>query len=284
MPHIWSHWHIDPLMLAGLALISAGYLIGIRKLWRRAGPSHGIHRGEAWSFAAGIGVLGVASMSPIHEVGEHLFSVHMAQHLLIILGAAPLLISGSPQVALVWSLHRSTRKALGRWWHRARIVRESATLLTTPLVAWAVQAGILWFWHLPAAYLAALGSPLLHGVEHFTLLASALLFWWVLLQPAGRHRLAGGMQVLYLVGASVQSGMLGALLTFAGNPLYGGNWFDPGGLNLTRLEDQQLAGLLMWLPGGLVYLLAASWTFVRWLTDQNLKQAIPEVAGATSNC
>ena len=181
---------------------------------------------------------------------------------------------------LLWVLDAGRRRRLGLWWNRARILPGVAAVLTTPLVAWGLHVSILWAWHLPAAYQAALGNDAIHAVEHLTFLGTALLFWWVVLQPAGRRRLNHGMAVLYVVTAGMQGGLLGALLTFAGTSFYPAQSLSAASWGLTPLEDQQLAGLIMWLPAGLVYLGAAAALFLAWLRAEDGSRA--GVVGAWS--
>jgi cytochrome c oxidase assembly factor CtaG len=166
-----------------------------------------------------------------------------------------LLALGSPSVALVWGLPRPARRA--RRWAPWRLWRA----LARPPVAWVLHALALWSWHLPAAFEAALASPLLHVAEHATLLGTALLLWW----SAFGRRSAYGVGVLCVFTTALHSGVLGALTTFSPAP-----WYPtyaaaaiPGGLS--PLEDQQLAGLLMWVAAGALYLLTALVLFGLWL-------------------
>jgi len=262
---LWLSWQIHPSVALGLAVSGGAYAAGIARLWRAAGKGRVVARWRAACFAAGIVVLAVALASPLDSLGESVFWAHMVQHLLLSLVAAPLLALGAPLVPLLWLLDAPRRRRLGGWWHRAAGAPALAGLLTIPLVAWVLQAAALWAWHLPAAYLAALGNEGIHTLEHLSFLSTGFLFWWVVLQPAGRRCMGYGMSVLYLVTAGMQSGLLGALLTFAGRPFYGAQSAGAGAWGLSPLEDQQLAGLIMWLPGGLVYVAAAGALFVRWL-------------------
>ena len=262
---LWRSWQIHPGVALGLAVSGGAYAAGIARLWRAAGNGRAVARWRAACFAAGIAVLAVALASPLDTLGESVFWAHMVQHLLLSLVAAPLLVLGAPLVPLLWLLDAPRRRRLGAWWHRAGAARALAGVLTTPLVAWVLQAAALWAWHLPEAYLAALGSEGIHTLEHLSFLSTGFLFWWVVLHPAGRRGMGHGMSVLYLVTAGMQSGLLGALLTFAGMPFYGAQSAGAAAWALSPLEDQQLAGLIMWLVGGLVYVAAAGAIFVRWL-------------------
>jgi putative membrane protein len=267
-------------MIWALLLGGLGYAFGIGRMWRSAGPGRVVTGGRAACFLLGTGAMGVALASPLDEVAHHLFAGHMGQHLILILVAAPLLVLGMPLVGWLQLLPRARQRELWRlirapWPHRALV------MINTPIVAWSLHVGLVLFWHLPVAYDAALTRPALHALEHVTLLSSALLFWWVLFRPEPARQLDAGIGVLYLTGASVVSGMLGALLTFAGTPIYPAQSSGSLQFGLTPLEDQQVAGLLMWLPGGLVYLTGASVLFLRWLAPDSRRrlEASPDQLG-----
>lgn len=269
-PHdLWQHWSLESGVLLGLVAAGGFYAVGVARLWRSAGSGRGVAQWQAACYGAGIVALFVALVSPLDAFGEALFWGHMVQHLVLILLAAPLLVLGTPLVPLFWLLDAPARRRLGGWWNRQRALPLLVALLGTPLFAWALHAAAIWAWHLPAAYQAALRDERIHALEHLTFLGTALLFWWVVLQPAGRRRLDYGMSVLYVVTAGIQGGLLGALLTFAGTPFYPVQSVTAPVWGLTPLEDQQLAGLVMWLPAGLVYLTAAGALFVSWLRAED---------------
>ncbi|MEO7986220.1 MAG: cytochrome c oxidase assembly protein [Gemmatimonadales bacterium] len=275
---LWGAWNFEPALLTGLAMASGVYAVGVRRLWRAAGTGHGVTWWQAACYGAGIAALVVALVSPLDAFGEALFWGHMVQHLVLILVAAPLLVLGAPMLPALWVLDAGPRRRLGLWWNRARVVPGVVAVLTTPLVTWGLHVGVLWAWHLPAAYQAALANERIHVIEHLSFLGTALLFWWVVLQPAGRRRLNRGMSVLYVVTAGMQGGLLGALLTLAGTPFYPAQSVAAATWGLTPLEDQQLAGLIMWLPAGLVYLAAASALFVSWLSAEDGRISLREVS------
>jgi putative membrane protein len=138
--------------------------------------------------------------------------------------------------------------------------------LTAPLTAWLLHAAALWVWHIPVLFNAALADPALHDFQHASFLITALIFWHSLLRH-GAHAARGGA-ILYLFTTTIHTGVLGALLTFARNPLYAP--FDVGLRvwgSLTPLEDQQLGGLIMWVPGALVYVGVALTLLARWLGE-----------------
>jgi cytochrome c oxidase assembly factor CtaG len=254
-PHdLAAAWTLEPAQLLALGAVALLYSRGVRALWRRA-PGRGVRWWEAWCFLAGWATLALALLSPLHALGGVLFSAHMAQHELLMAVAAPLLMLGRPLVPFLWAVPMRWRRAAGRW-ARGEWVRGGWRALTLPVVAWTVHAVVLWGWHLPGPYQAALRSEPLHALEHASFLAAALLFWWAPLHGRAA-RLGRGAAVLYFFTTALHTGLLGAFLTFAPAPwytAYGAAGTAPWGL--TPLEDQQLAGLIMWVPAGVSYLLA----------------------------
>jgi cytochrome c oxidase assembly factor CtaG len=247
------------------------YVHGVRTLWRSAGGGRGIQRWEAAAFAAGWITLLLALVSPLHRLGGTLFSAHMAQHELLMAVAAPLLVLGRPLVPFVWALPMTWRRTVGSW-AAAAPVRRTWEMLTLPLVAWTLHAAAIWLWHAPPLFESTLRSELIHTLQHMSFLGSGLLFWWALLR--GREgRIGRPAAVLYLFTTSLHTTVLGALLTFSSRlwyPLYASSTAMWG---LTPLEDQQLAGLIMWVPANLTYLLAALVIAAAWL-----KEPTPTVA------
>jgi putative membrane protein len=238
-----------------LALLIAGaaYALGVVHLWRRAGPGRGVALPRVACFAAGLIAIAIALFSPLDAMSEQLFSAHMVQHLLLVIVAAPLLVLGEPQYVMLWVLHVDARRSVARWWRRAFALRAIWSAVSRPAIAWLLHVGALWAWHMPRLYDAALHDERIHIVEHLTFLLTALLFWWVALD---RHRLRVGVATFYLFAAGLQGTLLGALLTIARHPWYVAHYTTTQSWGLTPMEDQQLAGLIMWIPAGLVYLVA----------------------------
>ena len=218
--------------LALLAAASLWYAAGVRRLWRRAGRGRGITLANAAAFAAGIALLALAVLSPLQDAAERLLWIHMVQHELLMVAVAPLLVLGRPMQAFAHVVP-------------LRVPR----LLSDPWLAWSVHALAVWVWHLPPLFDAALGNEIWHFVQHASFLASALLFWWTVVARADLGA------VVSLFGTMVVTGALGALLAFARTPWYGG----------FTLADQQIAGLIMWVPAGLAYPAAALLIASRWL-------------------
>ena len=256
-PHdLWTTWSFEPAVLAGLTLMGWLYARGVGTLWRRAGTGRGIPRWRAACYFGGLLALVIALISPVDGVGAALFSVHMVQHLLLVMIAAPLLILGDPHIAILWALPRSSRRAIARAWRRRPALRSLWRLTSHPAVTWALHTAALWAWHAPRLYEGAVRHESLHALEHASFFLTALLFWWVLVGRGARRRLGFGVAILYLFTASLQSVLLGALLTLARQPWYQVHFGTTAPWGLTPLEDQHLAGLIMWVPAGLIYLAA----------------------------
>jgi putative membrane protein len=224
------------------------------------------------AFAAGLGALFLALASPLDALSDALFSAHMVQHLVLVLAAAPLLLLGRPWVPLLLALPAAWHRRLNRW-RRAGVARAAWRGATHPVTAWISHAAAMWVWHLPILYQAALNREPVHVLEHACFLGTALLFWWPLLGARGGRRLDGGAAFLYLVTAAVQGMALGALIAFARTAWYPAYAASAPAWGLTPLQDQQLAGLIMWVPAGTAYGLAAGAIFVTWLQEMERNEA-----------
>ncbi len=272
-PHdLWTAWSRDPLVWLPLVMAGGLYLRGTRALWARAGVGHGLRRWQVMAYVCGLLTLVAALVSPLDALGSALLSAHMAQHLLLIAVAAPLLVLSQSPTALLWAVPERRRRRVGRWWRRAPALRSAWAALTLPLVAWLLHTAALWAWHAPPLYQAALDVPLLHGAEHLSFLGTGLLFWWTVLVPgaagalpAERRRMAYGLGALSIFALTLQSGLLGALMTFAPTPWYPAYAGRTAPWGLAPLEDQQLAGLLMWGPGGMIYAAIALGLLAIWI-------------------
>jgi putative membrane protein len=265
-PHdLLTTWGLEPVVIVSLALSGWMYVVGIRRLWQESRPGLGIRKWEACAFTGGWLALFIALVSPLHPLGSVLFSAHMTQHEVLMLIAAPLLVLGRPVIAFLWSLPLGWRRKAGSA-GKASGVQGAWRTLTNPFVAWALHALALWIWHAPSWFQATLESELIHTLQHLSFLVSALLFWWALIH--GRQGLMGyGAAVLYMFTTSIHSGVLGALITFASSPWYPAYSETTASWGLTTLEDQQLGGLIMWIPAGLVYIIAGLALFAGWMRE-----------------
>jgi cytochrome c oxidase assembly factor CtaG len=193
-------------------------------------------------------------VSPLHPLGGALFSAHMVQHELLMALAAPLLVLGRPVIPLLWALPIGWRRAAGAA-VRGGPLRGAWRVLSAPFAAWLLHGAALWLWHLPGPYQATLASDALHTLQHASFLGTALLFWYALFH--GRQgRMGRGAAVFYLFATAMHSGGLGALITFARHPWYPAYGAAAAAWGMSPLEDQQLAGLIMWIPAGVSYLVA----------------------------
>src|SRR5919204_2068726 len=265
-PHdLWTSWDWEPGIVLGLALTAWLYARGVRSLWQASAAGRGIQPWEAISFGAGWLALGVALISPLHPLGRVLFSAHMTQHEILMLVAAPLLVLGRPLIPFIWGLPVAWRRRLGMV-VRLEWVQGRWHALTKPVLAWSLHLVAVWIWHTPGLFQAALESARVHALQHLSFLGSALLFWWALIQ--GRQgRLGYGAAVLYVFATSVHSSILGALLTFAASPWYPAYTETAASWGFTPIEDQQLGGLIMWVPAGMIYVFAGLGLMAGWLRE-----------------
>jgi cytochrome c oxidase assembly factor CtaG len=226
-----------------------------------------------------MGCLVLALISPLDTMAEALLSAHMAQHLVLILAAAPLIVLGSPGLVMAQALPPPWRRRTHGWGRRP-LVHGVRRAVTNPVASWAIATSVLWAWHVPSLYQAALESRPVHALEHGSMLGAAILFWWTALAPTGRRRLARGADVLFVFTGALQSGALGALLVFAAQPIYPFYAHRTAAWGLTPLQDQQLAGVIMWVPPFLIYLAAAGALFMAWLRAAEQESARADARSA----
>lgn len=242
-------WTWDPWITLPLGLTGFLFTVGWTRLRRRASSTEQKLPLRASLFATGWLVLAGALVSPLHALGEHSFAAHMFEHELLMLAAAPLLVLSRPLAILIWAFPNTMRRGLGAAAGTAPIGRIWA-LLSAPLTATLLQAAALWLWHAPSLFDLALASEGWHAAQHLSFLVSALFFWTAMLARATPK----GVAVLCLFATSLVSAALGALMALAASPWYAR--YAALGLapfGLSPLEDQQFAGLLMWVPGGMVH-------------------------------
>jgi putative membrane protein len=269
----------DPLVLASLGLAAVVYTRGLLRLRARAsGPTSAAAPAtlrrrfgrEASAFALGWSTLVVALVSPLDALSDVLFSAHMSQHELLMLVAAPLLVIARPWQALLAACSPRVRAGIVEQMRRPALVR-AWRVLTLPLLAVAMHALVRWAWHAPPLFDAALEHEWVHGIQHATFFASAALFWWTLIE--GRYGRAGyGISVLFVFGTAMHTGALGAMLTFASRTYYG-HGARTAAYRLDALEDQQLAGLIMWVPTGVLFVALGLSLFAAWIGEADRRTA-----------
>ena len=222
---------------------------------------------QALSFVVGWLALVAALLSPLDELAERYFSAHMAQHELLMMVAAPLMVLGRPLVAFLWALPMSWRLRIGGG---LKHVSGAWHFVSAPIVATFLHAIALWVWHLPSLYQATLGNEAIHATQHLCFFLTAALFWYALLH--GRYgRLGYGAAVGYVFITAAHSGILGALIALSPNviyPIYGKD----------AIDDQQLAGILMWIPAGVIFTVVGVALFAAWLGEAERRVELGERA------
>ena len=251
---LWQSWTLDPGTVIGLLLFAFLYGRGARR-------NRGVFRRQMLCFWSGWIILAAALVSPIHSLGEVLFSVHMVQHEILMVVAAPLLVASRPLVPMLWGLPLESRRLVGR----LSKPNTAWRLLTHPMTAWWIHAAALWLWHIPILFQATIRNDWIHAAQHLSFLGSALLFWYSLFYAHGRS--SYGASALYIFSTGVHTSILGALLMFSSTPWYTVYEITTHAWGLTPLEDQQLGGVIMWIPAGLVYLIVGLTVVAMWLGE-----------------
>ncbi len=269
-----ASWSVSPGGTALLLLTGLVYLRGWRRL-ARLRPTQ-FARGRLAAFGSGLAVIGLAAASPLDVFGGLLLSAHMLQHLLLMAAAPPLLLLGAPEMPLLLGLPRGfVREVLGPWL-AAPAVKRLGRALTHPVSGLSALTLAMWGWHVPALYELALRSPAWHGVEHACFLAAGVLFWWPVIRPwPSRPEMPPGLRPLYLLAGDLANTALAAVLTFSDRVLYPSYAAAPRLLGLTAIGDQSLAGVLMWVPGSLVFLVPAGVLTFRMLAPERVVRAAP---------
>ncbi|MCL4559934.1 MAG: cytochrome c oxidase assembly protein [Chloroflexi bacterium] len=249
------HWSWYPSVLIGSAALVAAYLYAVRGHLTR----------KAIFFFSGMLVLLIALLSPLDILSDtYLFSAHMVQHLLLIMIASPLLILGIPAEVAARLLEYP-------------LINRIEKILRRPLLAWFLGIGTIYIWHVPLFYNATLANENIHAFEHLTFIVTAVIFWWPIFTPLVSHRLPPMAAITYLFAAAAGSSVLGLILTYAKPGLYP-DYLQPedtlGILPLIRQDwgitpavDQQIGGLIMWVPGSGMYLLAQIVVLERWFSQ-----------------
>jgi len=225
-------------------------------------------------FAVGYVALVIALISPLHAVGEQFFSVHMVQHLLLSLVAAPLLLLSSSMPVLLWALPGRDRITIGRLVGQPGPIRSVLSWLTLPMVAWWLFVGTQWIWHQPVAYDWALDDRWAHYFEHISFFVTAILFWWpVVGAPPLASPLSYPARLIYTFLGWLPNSILGAGLTLARAPLYPHYVATAASTGVDPLFDQQLAGLIMWVPGDVLFLAILLILFAAYLRHEERMEA-----------
>jgi putative membrane protein len=274
-------WTFEPVTI-GLLTLSVGlYARGVHAARRHSAGTRPFSWWQVAAFGAAIASLALALISPLDWLSDILFSAHMTQHEILMLVAAPLLVVGQPLLAFLWAVPASRRRLVAGYFRRPAVAR-SWRVLTGPVTVFVVHGIALWIWHVPVLFEAALGHEGIHAVQHLSFLLTAALFWWAMIH--GRYGRAGyGAAVVYVFFTSLHSTILGALLTISPNTWYRSYEATAARHHLDALADQQLAGLVMWVPSGVVFIVVGLALFAAWLGESERRVALGSTAASAAS-
>lgn len=257
----WSAYITLPLFAIALM-----YTLGRLRMQRRGAQ---VHWCPILCFASGWVSLFLALNSPMHEISEQLFWVHMTQHEMLMLISAPLLILGQAAAPLLFALPERWRVPIANI-GKMKLIERAWLVVSAPIAAWLLHAAALWVWHAPKLFDATLDSEWVHGAQHISFLGTALLFWWTLFHKHGGRR-GYGVAVLYVFTTAVHTSVLGALLTFAPHVWYAPYARTAQLWGITPLQDQQIGGLIMWVPAGTLLTIVALVLLAKWMTHSDTR-------------
>lgn len=254
-----------------LVIVTALYVAGIVRLWRRDGGRQTVRPWQAAAFLAGVLCTAIALLSQLDRLSDVLFSAHMAQHEILMLLSAPLMVLGRPFIVTLWAVSTPVRTSIASTLRRPQVVAVWERI-SGPLTVLLLHAVVLWGWHVPAMFEAALHNESIHVVQHLGFFLTAALFWWALIH--GRYgRLGYGVGVIYVFATAMHTEILGALLTFGSRAWYPTHAARTAASGVSPLEDQQLAGIVMWIPFGVVFVVIGLALFAAWLGEAERRVA-----------
>jgi putative membrane protein len=256
-------WNVlTAVTLVGVATL---YALGLRRLWH----TRAIRGWQAAAFFAGCASAATALLSRLDAWSDVLFSAHMTQHEILMLVTAPLMVLGRPFIVTLWALSPAMRSRAGSL---ARSLARPWELISGPFTVLVLHAAVLWIWHIPFLFESALHNESLHVFQHLGFFLTAALFWWALIH--GRYgRLGYGIGVVYVFATAMHTQILGALLTFAGRVWYPTHAHRTAAAGVSAIDDQQLAGVVMWIPFGVVFVLVGLALFAAWLGEAERRVA-----------
>lgn len=264
--HAMAAWNWPPIVvLLGAVLLLGAYFYAIGPLRRRIHPEEPVKSGQTTAFSIGVGLILLSLVTPLDEYAHMFFTGHMVQHLLLSLAAAPLLLLGVP----VWLLQYLLRRPL---------VRKGWRWLIFPIVASLLFNANLWIWHAPPILSAMMMNMGLRLLSQILFVVTGLLFWWPLLSPEleGLPSLNIAGKMIYMLLSDMPMVLLGAGLTFM-PPFYSIFQAAEQAAGISPTVDQQLGGLIMWIPGSIYFIVVASILFLQWMMRQEAKQQAEEI-------
>lgn len=259
-----TQWNWQPSIIIGTALIIGLYLYAVGPLRKKYHPGEEAKMSQMLMFLLGVMAIFLSLFSPLDKLGDdYLFSAHMVQHLILTVVGPPLMVLGTPG----WLIQPLLRYP---------VILRIGKFLTYPAIAFVLYNIDFWLWHAPVLYDATLVNEKVHILEHLTFIVFAIIYWWPIFSPVKElPRLSIEGQILYMFLGGMPTVALGAGLTFA-PPLYEPYIHAPRVWGLSPATDQQLGGLIMWIPGGLISIVTVSILFIRWMLLQDAKQRMQE--------
>lgn len=282
---ILRSWAIRPALLILFIILGTLYITGWRRLRKKSKQNRLATGWHLFAYLTALVLIGVALMSPLDVLSGQLFYMHMIQHLLLTMFAAPLLMLANPLPFILWGLPNKQRQSVGhllsKTLSKPAAFRKQLRLITSPGICWAAMALILWGWHDPNMYNGALGDDFVHDLEHITFFFSALLYWWHATGAGPRiHKLMSRpARVGYLLAGVPVTMAPGIVIAFATNVLY--THYEsmprlPAPLTISVLTDQTIGGIIMWVAGSMMYIIAALVVIAGWLQEEEHKRPLRE--------
>jgi cytochrome c oxidase assembly factor CtaG len=257
------------MILASLGLLVAVYAAGVRAAWRRAGVGRAMSFRQVGCFALAASVLAVALCPAVDRMADDLFSAHMVQHVLLAAVVPPLLVGAATSTAFVWAVPSRWRRDAWRL-----MPLRAWRVATLPLVATVAHFAAIWTWHLRGLYELALRNEGVHVLEHLSFVGTGVLIWSAILYPRRPRRIGYAIGLGMLFATAMQTGVLGALITLSRQVWYPAQAAGAAAWGMTALEDQTVAGLIMWVVGGLIYVVAMSVLFIKWLEPRRAARLV----------
>lgn len=282
-------WDLRPEVIFVLALAGTVYTAGWWRLRERSRANSNSNRwraGARWrpvAYLSGILLLAIALMSPIDVLGGQLLTMHMIQHVLLVMIIPPLLLLANPLPFLLWGMPKNVRLRASRILSSKSKFRFYLRKTTGPGLVWLVFVVFYWGWHDPNAYNLALQNGFIHDLEHLTFFLVSMLFWWHVIGAGPRiHRPLSPIGRFAYVLMGIPPNMLAGLaIVFASGPIYTYYESMPRIWGLSVMEDQKIGGVIMWVPGSMMYIMAGLILISRWLQQEEQKPALPQSAWAS---
>ena len=266
-----SAWSFSGPQFVIIVFLAITYLIGMIRLQIRSGWQ-AVPIRKMFYGIGGYAVLFFAVSGPPEAFSDDMFFAHMTQHILIAMVASVLLLAASPMAAYLWAMPETIRVGLGPSLAERGWIRRVNAFLTNPRFALLAFVLTLWGWHIPEAYALAISNELVHLGMHLSMLTAAILFWWPIIGPPPvRSPLSDPQRIIYLILVVTPTAVLAAIITLSNTVIYTPYLDTPHHFTLTPAEDQRIGGLLMWIPGNIVYLATLTTLFLRWFSNEDRK-------------